>query len=209
MQETKSYAAQKDLISFAIMSEYGGHYFDCTTTFTNAHFPPVDDFKITLPLKCQEMRGEHEPLYGTDIWAFASSKPGHPLFTTTLEETLKILDRPKNELGRSWSDDQTSCTACDFANTWMELYIDDLNISWLKEHSWTDESTNSEHLLPEIGLEKFNTGLWRRKENEAPPSDEEDRINRDAFLKLDLVKPDKIDPPDQHSANKDSQTHSP
>lgn len=157
MEKSKSYVAQKDLLSFAIMTEFGGYFFDCTTEFDSfAHLPPVEDFKMTLPKDCQDMERDTMPLYGSDIWAFASSRPNHVLFRDTLNETLSTyLDGTI-----SWEDIHTGVSARDFAHSLNKHFKDKLSVAWLKEHSWTDVNSETGHYLPELGLEKFNTGFW-------------------------------------------------
>lgn len=185
MEKTKSYVAQKDLLSFAIMTEFGGYFFDCTTKFdASAQLPPVKDFKMTLPKPCQNMEEGTMPLYGSDIWAFAAaSRPNHALFRDTLNETLATyLDG-----AISWEDIHTGISARDFAFSLNKHYKDEVTVPWLKEHSWVDVNSETGHYLPELGLEKFNTGFWRRDDGVMPIAHGVNNLNFKAFQKLGLL----------------------
>ncbi|CAM2846656.1 glycosyltransferase [Legionella worsleiensis] len=208
MQATESYTAQKDLMSFAIMAEYGGYYFDCTTTFDERiKLPEPHDFKITLQQVCQDWEEETYPLYSSDIWAFAAPR-GHQLFMYSLGKELDLYFG--DSAVRVWENNQTGSFSAALTTGLVDLYDTQLAKGtpiqheaakkWLKEHSWTDTPTDFGHEVPELGLTKYNTGLWRRIPGELPT----DPINSNAFHKLGLFSRAASNPPSSSVREEDN-----
>lgn len=77
-----NYAAQKDLASNLVISQYGGYFFDCSTVFERAiSLPHVTEYRVTTTSTPEKFfKATHQnadldwmitALLGTDIWAFA------------------------------------------------------------------------------------------------------------------------------------------
>jgi hypothetical protein len=195
MQATESFAAQKDLMSFVTMSEYGGYYFDCTTSFEGSvNLPEISDFKITLGKHWQVWEEGLQPFFWTDIWTFAAT-PGHPLFLKTLDINLNYYCRVSEPF--VWNNSRTGEFAGSIVNALVQLYGSSLSNAtpaehnaaneWLKQRSFTVD-TNVEYgqAITELGLTKYSTGLWRRKQGELP-NEIHNNLNWNAFNKLGLI----------------------
>lgn len=194
MEKTASYASQKDLLSFAIIAEFGGYYFDCTTQFTKEpHFPLITDFKVAFQKKYLSKAGEYFEIgtpiwYHLEVWIFAACTHGNRLFIDTtnriLEKFQEYYPLEDDWIKEPWLD----IGPCSFENILRENYdksslkkilFGDANYNlrtshtwfrdfnqWVKEHIWglAPSESGSGDVLESIGVEKFNTGLWRGRE---------------------------------------------
>ena len=156
MAEKRCFTAQKDLVSFAVMAELGGYYFDCTTTFTGPiALPPILSVKVALTEDDRNLI-TRSPWEQVDIWAFASLR-SHKIFLMALDCHLE------SPAVRAWDRDYTGqaaqCFGHALANFFSTVSQNELKkISWLKEERYDLTGW----YVPELLLIKYNAGLWRK-----------------------------------------------
>lgn len=186
----KSFAAQKDLISFAIIAEFGGYFFDTTTQFKQKPFlPPVENFKVLL-LEYQMPDGTVSSGYGSDVWAFAG-KAGHKVFLRALERTLQDSGSP----------DASECKTFGLA---IQFALEEVNVpkdliknsgSWVAK---SEKNTDGQVLnISELFMDKIHVGSWR---GYTPQQNAEHHPV--AFQRLGLI----IPPPETKLENKPETT---
>ncbi len=147
--------AQKELLSFVIMAEYGGYFFDTTTRFVSQpNFKTLTDIKVTLPPHCREKydRSNVLPWYGIDIWSFASPGPGHPIFMECLESFF---------FGPEATDSYVVGLGGGISRGLIEKHGMYPAIDLLKSLSWCVNEMEIGWDVPELNMQKIHTGLWR------------------------------------------------
>lgn len=173
MDDRRSFTAQKDLLSFAIMAELGGYYFDCTTKFTAPiTLPPIESVKVALTADDRNLM-TRSPWEYVDIWAFASIK-GHTIFQNALRHHLETPTLS------AWDEDYTGQAASCFGLSLADFFPNPLTKE-LKAISWLKEERNGELTgwrINDLFLVKYNAGLWRK----CP------KLNAATYLELGITK---------------------
>ncbi len=101
-----AFAAQKDLLSHAILAEFGGYYFDTTAAFTQEpiFYPESTQIKVPLleeqsiPWKINQ-DGTLFALPLIDVWAMFSSTPGSEAFKTIVTIYIQIVQEHFSGIG--------------------------------------------------------------------------------------------------------------
>lgn len=144
--KARSFAAQKDLVSFTLMAEYGGYFFDTTIEFTGSpKLTPVETPKVVLePWSRGETGGTPlgaSPWFSTDLWTFASPA-GDLLFTYALKKYLdhylnRIEEHNQNPKIALWADGETGTVGmiCLISSLMNRFGIDVSDgVAWLEQH---------------------------------------------------------------------------
>ncbi|KGP62329.1 hypothetical protein EP47_01810 [Legionella norrlandica] len=157
-EKNKLYTAQKDLLTFVILEEFGGYFFDCTTRFTaKPNLPQVVGVKVAITQEAvdssTEMISKYDlsPWFGVDVWAFAS-EPGHPVMKNALNAYLKDEQRGT-----------TNALSMGFIGDSLVQYFGSL---LNQESLWLKESTPFGWRINELTMDKIHMGLWRKMSDE-------------------------------------------
>lgn len=179
----RSIIDKKDLISVVIIAEYGGYYFDTTTRFTQTpNLPQLEDIKVTLPEFCRSEEGllreknNLSPWIGTDIWSFASAKPGHPTFLKMLNLFSDAVKQSLETNGRIMIVGVPGL----LLETLMRVYgIWPKDFDVVRKISWSVEEWGLlGWKVPELCMEKINAGTWRPEVMRSPEVYEELKLRK-------------------------------
>jgi hypothetical protein len=168
------FVMQKDLMSMAILFEYGGYFFDTTTMF---EVPGrLEDFlEPKLPCIAEDMHmdfGKDADVVNifdfTDIWGMYTPTPAHEFLTNALSTMSSVFFSAEPPFSLDHQKSLSFSISDSIENAFKDLYQKDPPEKSLWQTSLVDQGSSKVWSVEELGMQKKNASSWRTDSSDYP-----------------------------------------